>query len=128
MSMAMAVSAAPSLAEMVASQLEKTGMTQRAVALQIGVSPQTIANILKGARPDFSTLQKLSQFLGEPVGLLAKIAGLAPSIDLETERLVSSLGDDWATLKMLNIMRRLPGDKRKRLLQAVELILEDGNG
>jgi len=103
-------------------------MTQRAVALQIGVSPQTIANILKGARPDFSTLQKLSQFLGEPVGLLAKIAGLAPSIDLETERLVSSLGDDWATLKMLNIMRRLPGDKRKRLLQAVELILEDGNG
>jgi len=43
-------------------------------------------------------------------------------------RLVSSLGDDWATLKMLNIMRRLPGDKRKRLLQAVELILEDGNG
>jgi transcriptional regulator with XRE-family HTH domain len=115
----------PSLAEMLAAQLEKTGMTQRAVALQIGVSPQTIANILKGARPDVSTLHKLSQFLGEPVGLLMKLVGLTPSIDLDEEQLVSTLGDDWSTLKMLGIMRKLPKDRRKRLLQLAEIFVDD---
>lgn len=115
----------PSLADMLAAQLEKTGMTQRAVALQIGVSPQTIANILKGARPDVTTLQKLSQFLGEPVGLLMKLVGLTPSIDLDEEQLVSTLGDDWATLKMLGMMRKLPKERRKRLLQLAEIFVED---
>ena len=114
-----------SLAEMLAAQLEQTGLTQHAVAVRIGVSPQTIANILKGTRPDVRTLHKLSQFLGEPVGLLMKAAGLTPSIDLDEEQLVSTLGDDWATLKMLSIMRKLPKDRRRRLLQMAEIFTED---
>ena len=116
-----------SLSQILATRLEEAGMTQRAVALQIGVSPQTIANVLKGARPDVTTLHKLSQFLGEPIGLLMKMAGVAPSVDLEAEQLVSSLGDDWATLKMLSIMRRLPRERRKRVLQMIEIYAEDAH-
>jgi lambda repressor-like predicted transcriptional regulator len=41
---------------MLAPELERSGRSRRSVALEIGLSPQTLNNLVKGRRPDFETL------------------------------------------------------------------------
>lgn len=113
------------LAEMLVSELSRRRCTQRSLALQIGVSPQTIANVLRGSRPDLSTVYKLSQVLDEPLGVLLQVAGLAPWIDLNRDRGIVPMVDDWPTLKVLQMMRSFPKTRKRRALQMLELLAED---
>jgi len=111
------------LAEIVSVELSRTGHSRRWLARKIGVSPQTVNNMVNGMRPDLVTVWKLSQFLREPIGLLLNAAGITPSIDTSDERVVT-LADDWATVKAVSIMRSLSADHRRRILQLVELFVE----
>jgi transcriptional regulator with XRE-family HTH domain len=117
------------LAEMLALELERTGRSCRSVALEIGLSPQTLNNLVKGRRPDFETLCRVGRFIHEPLGLLMVAAGLTPAIDLEAERAADSLlGDDWCTVQLVRLMRRMSHEHRKRLVQLVELFVEPEGG
>ena len=113
------------LAERLVGELQRTGRTQRQVALELGLSPQTIANVLHGMRPDMHTLYKLSRFLQEPYGVLLQISGIAPWLDLEQEQAVQQMVEDWPTLQILRLVRELPRERRQRLLQLIQLWLED---
>jgi hypothetical protein len=69
------------------------------------------------------------RFIHEPVGLLMVAAGMAPAVDLEAERAADSLlGDDWCTVQLVRLMRRMSHEQRKRLVQLVELFVEPERG
>jgi len=112
-----------SLAEMVAGQLKQTGRSQRWLAREMGVSPMTITNILRGGRPDVQTLEKLTGFLDRSLSVLLQVTGLTPAADPNEEELLKLLGDDWDTLELVNILRRLPKPERERVLQLVKVHL-----
>lgn len=113
------------LAEMLQAELRRTRRTQRSVALEVGLSPQTIANMLRGTRPELPTLSKLSRFLQEPLAVLLQASGLAPWLDIEQEQVLEPMVDDWPTLQILRIVRRLSREQRKRILQLLQLWLDD---
>ena len=112
------------LADMLLSELKRARRTRRSVALQIGLSPQTVNNIAKGARPDLLTLCKLSQFIHEPLGLLMRAAGLVAAVDLAAEQNANTLlGDDWCTVQTVRLMRSLSKEERQRLFRIAELLV-----
>jgi len=78
------------------------------LAREIGVSAQTVTNMLRGLRPDLATLEKVSRFLNVPVSALMGATGLAPRTDFAQAELVKVLGDDLSTLEIVNLVRRLP--------------------
>ena len=116
------------LAEMVQAELQRTGRTQRSVTLEVGLSPQTIANVIHGSRPDFMTLCRLSRFLQEPLAVLLQVSGLAPWLDIEQEQVLQPMVDDWPTLEIVRIVRRLTREQRKRILRLLQLWLDDQRG
>ena len=113
------------LAELVATELARRGRSRRWLARRLGVSPQCVNNIVNGERPAVQTLRKLSNFLHEPLGLLMQLAGIAPAEELAVYEGVVPVADDWPTLRMLRIMRGVSHATRARLLQVIELWLED---
>ena len=113
------------LAEMVAAELARRGRSRRWLAQQLGVSPQCVNNIVNGERPAVQTLRKLSLLLHEPLGVLMQLAGIAPVAELTVHEGEVPLADDWPTLRMQRIMRALPHATRTRLLQVIELWVED---
>ncbi|MDE3075290.1 MAG: helix-turn-helix transcriptional regulator [Chloroflexota bacterium] len=113
------------LADMIDAELHRRRRSRRWLAREIGVASQTINNVVNGSRPDVSTLCKLSQFLGEPMGLLMQLARLAPGIDLGPDQFVAPHANDWPTLQVLRLVGNLPYPSRKRLLQMIELWVED---
>ncbi len=115
----------PALGEMVAVELRRRGRSRRWLARQIGVSPQTINEVVCGRRPGLTTLRKLSNFLGEPLPVLLQIAGLAPATDFVMPDGVLPAAGDWPTFKTLRIMHGLPLPTKRRLLRVIEVWLED---
>src|SRR5579872_4294816 len=93
----------PALAELVAAELRRRGRSRRWLARQVGVSPQTINEVVCGRRPGLTTLRKLSNFLGEPLPVLLQIAGLAPETNFVIPEGVVPVSRDWPTLKTLRI-------------------------
>ena len=110
------------LAEIVSVELNRTGHSRRWLARKIGVSPQTINNLVNGLRPDLVTVWKLSQFLREPIGLLLNAASLATSMEITDDRVVT-VADDWPTTRTLRLLRALPHEDRMRVLRIVELFM-----
>lgn len=112
------------LAEMVSQHLQQTGRSQRWLAREMGVSPMTITNILRGGKPDVQTLEKLARLLDRPLSVLLQVVGLlAPTADPSEEELLKLLGDDWETLELVNILRRLHKPERERVLHLVKVHL-----
>jgi len=112
------------LAEMVSQHLQQTGRSQRWLAREMGVSPMTITNLLRGGRPDVQTLEKLARLLDRPLSVLLQVVGLlAPAADPNEEELLKLLGEDWETLELVNILRRLRKPERERVLQLVKVHL-----
>ena len=109
------------LADMVSARLEETGQLRRWLAREIGVSPQTINNLLKGMRPDVATLEKLAKFLDQPLNLLLRLVGMVPAEHREEKEVERLFGDDWAVFEMINLMRGLNPEEKKRLLQIAKL-------
>ena len=112
------------LGELVREELRRQRRSQRSLALEIGVSPMTVGNVLKGSQPDLTTIYKLSRFLHEPIGILIQAAGIAPWLDSGAEQTVLPMVDDWPTLKVLHLMRGFTKERRRRVLRIVELLDE----
>ncbi len=109
------------LAELVSERLRESGHTRKWLAQEIGVSPQTITNVLSGVRPDISTLEKLSKFLGEPMTKLLQLLGVLPTEHAEEEELVRILGDDWRVMEMVTLMQGMNPEEKQRLLEVARL-------
>ena len=111
------------LADMVSTRLKETGRSQRWLAREIGVSPQTVTNIIRGIRPDMATVERLAGFLNVPVSSLMRATGLAPKVDFAQEELVKVLGDDLSTLEIVNLVRRLPEREKRRAYRLLKIHL-----
>ena len=111
------------LADMVSTRLKETGWSQRWLAREIGVSPQTVTNILRGIRPDMATLERLAGFVNVPVSSLMRATGLVPKVDFAQEELVKVLGDDLSTLEIVNLVRRLPEREKRRAYRLLKIHL-----
>ena len=89
---------------------ETLNMTQKQVAEQIGVAPQTYANYEQGRRePDYETLGKIAQLFGTSMGQLLQAA-------TEIDHLHASVKTDpsrspglpyWVALKPIPILGRI---------------------
>jgi len=109
------------LAELVSERLKETGHTRKWLADEIGVSPQTITNLLSGIRPDIATLEKLSRFLEEPMTKLLQLLGVLPTEHAEEEELVRILGDDWRLMEMVTLMKGMNAEEKQKLLEVARL-------
>ena len=116
-------SPAADLAELVSVRLHESGHSQRWLAREIGVSAQTISNLVRGGRPDVVTLEKLSPFLDQRLPVLLRLVGLARDEDVADDQIDRVVGGDWAMLEMLRLMRGLPPAEKKRLVQIARLHL-----
>lgn len=106
---------------MVATRLRESGQSNRWLAKEIGVSAQTINNVVNGQRPDVATLEKLAQFLDQPLNVLLRLVGMVPAEHREEREIERLFGDDWAAFEMINLMRGLNAEEKQRLLQIAKL-------
>lgn len=109
------------LADLVGERLRESGHTRKWLAKEIGVSPQTITNVLSGIRPDVVTIEKLSRFLNEPMSKLLQLVGVLPADHLEEEEMVRILGDDWRLMEMITLMKGMTADEKQKLLEIARL-------
>lgn len=66
------------LAKLIIAQMESEGLTQSAVALNLGVSATAVANWRKGSTPQSGLLAPLAAILKVDPGRFAAIAGRSP--------------------------------------------------
>ena len=111
------------LAELTSLRLQEMGQSRRWLAREIGVSPQTINNLVNGWRPDVVTLVKLSPFLGQRLPVLLRLVGLAHDEDIGEEEMDRVFGGDWAMLEMVRLIPGLQPAEKKRLVQITRLRL-----
>ena len=111
------------LAKMVSTRLRETGHSQRWLAQEIGVSPQTINNVLRGVQPQVETLEKLSHFLEQPLAALLHLVGVIQSKQLDKEELARLVGNDLSIFEMVSLIQALSAEDRDRVLQLVKVHL-----
>ena len=117
-------SPAADLGELVSVRLREMGHSQRWLAREIGVSAQTINNLVRGSgRPDVVTLEKLSGFLDQRLPVLLRLVGLARDEDVVDDQIDRAVGGDWAMLEMLRLMRGLYPEEKKRLVRVARVHL-----
>jgi transcriptional regulator with XRE-family HTH domain len=111
------------LAALVADRLQEMDRSRRWLAERIGVSPQTINNLMHGGRPDVVTLSKLAVWLDRPLPALLRLVGLSQASDVPEGELDWLAGEDWTLLEMVNLMRPLSLDQKTRLLKIAKLFV-----
>lgn len=74
------------LPEFISNVLKERRLSQRALALHVGVSNGTISRLLRGKPADHETLRKLSEYLSTPLEDLYRMAGMLPPEPERNER------------------------------------------
>lgn len=74
------------LGEYLRSVLKERRLSQRSLALHIGVSNSTVNRLIKGKPADHETLRKLSEYLSIPLEDLYRMAGMLPPEPERNER------------------------------------------
>jgi transcriptional regulator with XRE-family HTH domain len=100
------------LAEYLGAILEERRLSQRALAMYVGVSSSTISRIMSGEDADPETLRKLADYLNVPSQLLFEMAGY-----IET-------GEDLkarAVQEAEHLLRQLPPDAQRKMLEMIRL-------
>ena len=118
-----APTATAGLAALVADRLQDVNKSRRWLADHIGVSPQTINNLMHGGRPDVVTLSKLSAWLDRPLPVLLRLVGLSQTTEAPEGELDWLAGEDWTLVEMVNLMRPLSLEQKTRLLKIAKLFV-----
>lgn len=112
---------ASDLGEYLKQVMEERRLSQRALAMYVGVSNSTISRIIKGDDADPETLNKIADYLNIPPEILYRLAGYLPEDELKSEmidhieHLVGQLPEDdqRKVLEMIKVMVRLYEDSNK---------------
>ena len=87
-----------------------------------GFSPSVVANILERGSADAYTLASLAKALDARVTEVLVAAGMLDEADLEDEGL-TKLEED-----LVKVLRRLPDERRRTLLEVAEAMLPSASG
>ena len=91
---------------------EKANKSQEELAEYVGVSVTSISNIERGANyPSFENFIKILNFIGASPN--------AVMFDIVDNAQISKAGELWDKMKVLDV------DKRNKILQIVEILIEE---
>jgi len=108
------------LVEFLTQQCEERGLSFRSLAVNAGLSPGTVHNIIRRKnRPNVSSLNALADYLGVKREYLWQMAGLLEDMDYSTE---TTFSDPQVRFNFAQV-DKLTKEKRNVILSVIEALI-----